>query len=80
MDSVQKLLRSITKKEASTILACIETIYSGNWSNLNIQKLKGYQDLYRIRVGKFRIFIKKEDGRYIITTIRRRSEKTYRDI
>lgn len=78
MSSIGKLLSKFNKKERCTIELLIKKIISLNWHNLDIRKLKGYKDIFRVRKGKIRIiFIKKEKNIFILS-IERRRENTYK--
>jgi len=45
----------------------------------NIKKLKGREDIFRVRKGNLRIIYRIEKEEIFILTVERRSEKTYRD-
>jgi len=57
-DKIQKFLKSLDKKTKEKLkkrlLLLKESPYKGN----DIKKLQGYNDLYRLRVGKIRIIYK----------------------
>jgi len=55
MPSLKKLLSKFNREERGVLEFLIEKIVSLNWSGLNIKKLKGYQNIFRIRKGKIRI-------------------------
>ena len=48
-------------------------------SDENIKKLKGREDIFRVRKGNLRIIYRIEKEEIFILTVERRSEKTYRD-
>ena len=54
-------------------------LVSGDVSTLDIKKLKGVDDIYRVRIGNLRIIFKKEPKDIRILDIGRRDENTYRD-
>lgn len=77
MDKIQKLLNSLSKKEKSKMKEILLKIKSKNLEDLDIKKLKGREDVFRIRKGKLRIiFIYKKQKIYILS-IERRSDNTY---
>jgi mRNA-degrading endonuclease RelE of RelBE toxin-antitoxin system len=45
---------------------------------LNIKKLRDVADTFRIHVGDYRIIYKKENSAYVITSVERRSNATYK--
>lgn len=77
MDKVQKLLNSLSKKEKSKIKEILLKIKSKNLNCLDIKKLKGREDIFRIRKGKLRIIFIYKKHRVHILSIERRSDNTY---
>ena len=78
MPSIKKLLSKFNKEEREFIQFLIEKITSLNWQGLDVKKLKGYQDIFRIRKGKIRIIFSKDQKEISIITIVCRSENTYK--
>ena len=78
MPSLKKLLAKFSKEERETIESLIKSIVSLHWENLDIKKLKGYRDIFRIRKGNIRIIFSKEKENMRILTIDRRNENTYK--
>lgn len=62
MEQIEKFIRKLSKKHAFEIARILGDILSLNLKNYDIEKMKGFKDLYRIRVGKIRIIFKKEDS------------------
>ena len=79
MDKILKLLRRLTQKERLQIEKIVSMLVSGDVSTLDIKKLKGVDDIYRVRIGNLRIIFKKEPKDIRILDIGRRDENTYRD-
>lgn len=61
------------------MIKLLESIFSGKTKGLDIKKLTGYKDIYRVRFGKIRVIFRRHDSDINILEISRRSEKTYRD-
>ena len=80
MDKITKALKNFSVKEKNFIKEILLKLKSGDFINLEIKKLKGYQDIYRMRKGKIRIIYKKTDNQIKLLIIERRSDKTYRDL
>lgn len=79
MNKIEKLLNKLSDKEKIVIKKIVGQIISGDTDGLDVKKLVGNQDIFRIKKGKIRIiFVKKNQGASIIS-IQRRSEKTYKD-
>ena len=53
-----------TEKQAARIKRAINALPIGD-----IKKLRGYENMYRLRVGDFRIIFEKEGGNYHIIKI-----------
>jgi len=80
VDRMKKNLAKFIKKERKRILDLKRQILSGDLSGLDVKRLKGGREAYRIRKGNFRIiFAKKSDGSIIFIAMERRSESTYRN-
>ena len=47
-------------------------------TRLDIKKLKGYDNHYRIRVGDYRILFFRESGTALVYDVSRRSDNTYK--
>jgi mRNA-degrading endonuclease RelE of RelBE toxin-antitoxin system len=78
MPSLKKLLSKINKQDRESVKFLVEKIVSSDWRDLNIKKLKKYQNIFRVRKGKFRVIFSKEKKEIFIITIERRSENTYK--
>ncbi len=78
MDKIKKVLGKLTGKEKEKVKQILQEIEKGNFTNLDIKKLKTRQDVFRVRKGSLRIIYRKEKGRVFILTIERRSDKTYK--
>ena len=78
MPSLKRLLAKFNQEEREILEALIEAIVSLDWERLDIKKLKGYQNVFRVRKGNLRIIFLKEQKRIFIMSIDRRNEKTYK--
>jgi len=79
MDKIKKALRKLNAKEKKSAKDILARLERNNFSGLDIQKLKGRKDIFRVRKGKLRIIYRKAKNQQIfILALERRSEKTYR--
>jgi len=78
MPPLSKLLSKLNKTERITAEFLIEKILSLNWSALDIKKLKGHQNIFRVRKGKIRIIFFKNNQEIFIVSIARRCKDTYK--
>lgn len=78
MDKISKLINKISQKDADKIADIFELIKKGNVKKLNIKKLKGYPNVFRVRVGNYRIIYKIVDGKTFIIEVSKRNDLTYK--
>lgn len=79
MEKIQKFLRKLTQSEQEKISALLLLILQGNINALDIKKLKGHRDIFRVRSGSIRIIFKRTENDILVLEIGRRNEQTYRD-
>ena len=77
MPSLKKLLSKFNKEERATLELLLESVPSFEWDDLDVKKLKGYDNIFRVRKGKLRIIFSKEKGEIFILAIERRRDTTY---
>lgn len=63
MEQIEKFIKKLSKKHALEIMQILEDIALLKLKNYDIEKMKSFKDLYRIRTGKIRIIFKKEKTR-----------------
>jgi mRNA-degrading endonuclease RelE of RelBE toxin-antitoxin system len=80
MDKISKALKKLTEKERRLIRDILQKINSGKLKGLDLKKLVGREDIFRVRKGDLRVILRLEKKKYYLLTIERRSEKTYRDV
>lgn len=78
MDKIEKALDRLNPKERLGIKKILLQIDSGDFQDLDLKKLKGRNDLFRVRKGNIRIIFCKTDNFIKVLTIERRGSKTYR--
>jgi mRNA-degrading endonuclease RelE of RelBE toxin-antitoxin system len=76
VDRIEKALNKLSDKEKKMLKKILQNIVKGELKDLDVKKLKGRDDIYRVRKGKMRIIFKKEKEIKILT-VERRSETTY---
>ena len=75
MDSTQKLLKKINKKDKSRILEVIRKLLKGELQGIKLTD----KNQYRVRIGDYRIKYIIKDRNIIIEEVRRRNENTYKN-
>jgi len=79
MDKIKKVLQKLTPKERRWTKEILRQLETGQKTNLDIKKLKGRNDIFRVRKGNIRIIYRTDDdGELFILTIEKRKENTYK--
>ena len=80
-DSITKLLSKLSKKDLLRIQKTIAQITALQLDGLDIKTLKGQSDIFRARVGNYRIIFSIEQNKTTrIISVGRRSEDTYKNL
>lgn len=79
-DKIKKLLAKLSSKEREIVKLLILRVKLNDIEGLDIKRLKGHSDLFRVRKGRLRIVYRKSVKKFIILRIDRRNEKTYKDL
>ncbi len=77
MDKIEKALKKLSAQEKKRLKTILEKIKSGNFTNLDFKKLKGKDNIFRVRTGKIRVIFMKKDKSILILAIERRSDNIY---
>jgi len=77
MDKIRKALEKLSKKERAQIKTILTRLNSGRFEGLNVKKLRGREDIFRVRKGGFRIIYRLQGQNIFILAIGRRRESTY---
>ena len=79
MDKIEKALQKLSEKERVWVKEILERLQKGNLAGLDIKKLKGRDDIFRIRKGDIRIIYRSDSkGSAFILAIERKSDTTYK--
>lgn len=78
MDKIQKALKKLTSKEKERVKKILVKLKNRQLANLDLKKLKGRDDIFRVRKGKIRIIYRiDQKGNIFILAIERKSDTTY---
>jgi len=66
MDKISKAIQKLNSKDALKIADVIELLIQGKLDTLDIKRLKDRQDIFRVRVGTYRIIFKQKKGKVFI--------------
>lgn len=74
-----KLAARLTNKQRQAILKAISKLEAGDDTGLDIRPLKGYKNIYRARVGDYRILFSRDNKQFELIELSKRDDQTYRD-
>jgi len=79
MQKINKFLNSLTEKERKFVTILIARLRNNDLIGLNVKKLKGMENMYRIRKGNIRILFSYTASNAIkIESAGRRNDTTYK--
>ncbi|MFH1191919.1 MAG: type II toxin-antitoxin system RelE/ParE family toxin [bacterium] len=79
MDKISKALKKFSAEEQNKIKEILAQIKSGILNGMDLKKLKGHDDIFRVRKGKMRILYRIDENKEVyILAIERRSDNTYK--
>lgn len=79
MDKIEKALQKLSPKDRTWVKEILGRLDKNNVVGLDIKKLKGRDDIYRVRKGDIRIiYCVKSGGDRFVLAIEHRNEKTYK--
>lgn len=79
MDKIEKAIAKLSEKERQWVRRILQSLADGSTAGLNIKKLKGRDDIFRVRKGDIRIIYRTDvTGAFFVLTVQRRKEGTYR--
>jgi mRNA-degrading endonuclease RelE of RelBE toxin-antitoxin system len=79
MNKIEKLLKKLDAKTRRRIENTLVLLYQGKLENLDIKKLKGSQNTFRTRVGRYRIIFNQTDKGIRLLDVELRDDKTYKN-
>ena len=78
MDKIEKALSKLTPDERKRLREALVKLREGDLRGFDIKKLKGRNDIYRMRRGSMRILYRIDlSGSISVLAIERRSDTTY---
>lgn len=78
MDKISKALSRLNNLERDIVKTLLEKILKNDFRDLDIKKLKGQRDIFRVRKGKIRIIYRIDNKKIFILAIERKNERTYK--
>ncbi len=80
MNRIDKFLSKLSTKDRVEVLKYLDVVLNRNFTNLNFKKLKGFNNLYRIRKSRFRIIFYMDEREIRLIKIDNRNDNTYKDL
>ena len=80
MDKIEKALNKLSSGEREKLKKILIQVERKDFQNLDLKKLKGRNDIFRIRKSNIRIIFRKINNSIKILSIERRSNNTYNKI
>ena len=78
MDKIEKLLSRLTSKEREDVRFLLARLARKEYKGLDVKKLKGRDNIFRVRKGALRIIYRVVGDAVFLLAIERRNEKTYK--
>ena len=76
-----KTLQRLSSKQRTKLLEVIRRVKDERMMGLDVKKLQGRDDVFRVRKGSFRIIFRRiPDAENAIIAIERRSDTTYTEL
>lgn len=79
MDDIGKFLAKLTNEERDRVLSITSRLLKADTEGLDIKKLRGHGNVFRVRLGRVRIIYSVDASKVRIIRTAFRSEDTYRD-
>ncbi len=79
MEKWKKQLSKIPRKSKDRIIAALLLLKARDFSAFDRLQLKGFENIFRIRVGNYRIIYHDDGEKITLKAIPKRDETTYND-
>lgn len=78
MDQIEKALRKLSAKERKSLEQLFKLVRAGQLDGLDVRKLVGQPNVYRVRKGDLRIIFSRTGRSIRLIALERRTTTTYR--
>ena len=79
MDKIQKALAKLPREHRQNFDALMVKLMARDFLGLNMVKMKGQKDIYRVKHGRLRVIFRMNQQGLFVMGASLRSEKTYRN-
>lgn len=80
MEKWLKQLRKMPWHNRARVNEVLLQLFARNFIGLDWKKLRGYENLFRIRVGNYRIIYRDDGQKITVISIPPKSDNTYNDL
>ena len=80
MEQIQKQWQKIPAKERAKIREIFLKLKNRDFQDSDRKKLKGYDYIFRVRAGKYRIIYFDDGQEIVLKYLKRRNERTYKEL
>lgn len=77
MDKISKILSELRPKERAWADRAVRLIRIGQVSEFDVKKLKGFDNIFRVRKGRVRIIYKIDKSYFVIIDVQTKNDNTY---
>ncbi len=77
MDKILKFLKKRSPTERERLIFVVRAITENKLEGMDVKKLKGFDSVFRVRVGNFRIIFEKTGKENWVRSIAKRDGRTY---
>jgi mRNA-degrading endonuclease RelE of RelBE toxin-antitoxin system len=79
MDELQKAIAKLAKEHRAVFDSLMVRLYERNFLGLDLAKLKGHKDVFRVKHGRLRIIFRMNREGLSVLEVGLRNENTYRN-
>lgn len=80
MNRIVKFLSGLSVKERVVAKECLDLVKYRKFEGLDFKKLKGFNNLYRVRQARIRIIFFMDERKIEIIKVDKRSDNTYKSL
>ena len=78
-DKIDKQIEKLSDQEQQWVKTIFQKLKSGNTKHLDIKKIRGRDDIFRVRKGDVRVIYRRAEDSIFILAVERRNEDTYKN-
>jgi len=77
VDKITKALNKFSASERALVKKIVLALKNYQFTGLDLKKLKGHENIFRIRKGKIRIIYRLQGGQIYLLAVEKRNDNTY---